>query len=254
MRIAVFADIHGNPFATQAVLDAIRDDGVFDVTVLAGDVCYGGSDPAKCIDMIREAGIGVVYGNTDEYIFFPDKKPPDKGHLDRWDEIVEVSSWVREKLGAERLAWLEDLPLDLRFSPTDSSKDDLLVVHANPKNIHEFIGPPIELQDRYFGRVYQPDDDLRLAELFEGVQAAVVAYGHLHVTSDRRWNGYRLVNVSPCSWSRQHSDRRARYTVFTWDGEWQIERKYVDFDYRQEGIALLAGDMPTRVWQAQFFE
>lgn len=254
MRIAVFADIHGNPFATRAVLDVISEDGVFDAVVLAGDLCYGGSDPAGCVDMVREAGVFVVYGNTDEFIFAPDKKPPDKIHLDRWDEIVQASLWVREKLGAERLAWLEGLPFDLRYSPTDDPNDDLLVVHANPKNVHDFIGPSEEMQREGVGYIFQADDDPRLVELFEGALAAVVAFGHLHVTSERLWNGYRLVNVSPCSWSPQDPDRRARYTVFTWAGEWQIERKYIDFDYRQEGLALLAGDMPNREWQAQFFE
>lgn len=254
MRIAVFADIHGNPFATRAVLDAISEDGVFDAVVLAGDVCYGGSDPAGCVDMVREAGVQAVYGNTDEFIFAPDKKPPDELHLDRWEEIVKVSLWVREKLGAERLAWLEGLPFDLRYSPTGDPNDDLLAVHANPKNVHDFIGPPLEMQARLFEKIYQPDDDPELAELFDGVRAAVVVYGHLHVASERRWKGYRLVNVSPCSWSQQDPDRRARYTVFTWAGEWQIERKYIEFDYRQEGLVLLAGDMPIREWQAQFFE
>ena len=100
----------------------------------------------------------------------------------------------------------------------------------------------------------QPDDDPRLAELFDGVQAAVVAYGHLHVTSERRWNGYRLVNVSSCSWSPHTDDRRARYTVFAWNGEWQIERKYIEYDHPQEGKALLAGDMPNRESQALFFD
>ena len=41
MRIAIFADIHGNPFATRAVLDAIADNGVFDAVVMAGDMCSG---------------------------------------------------------------------------------------------------------------------------------------------------------------------------------------------------------------------
>jgi hypothetical protein len=41
--------------------------------------------------------------------------------------------------------------------------------------------------------------------------------------------------------------------VFTWNGEWQIERKFVEYDHRQEGVALLAGDMPYREENAKFF-
>ena len=56
MRIAVFADTHGNPYSTRAVLKAISDSGSFDAVVAAGDVCSGGSDPAACVDMLQAAG------------------------------------------------------------------------------------------------------------------------------------------------------------------------------------------------------
>ena len=88
MRIAVFADIHGNPFATRAVLDAIGADGVFDAVVMAGDVCSGGSDPAACVDMLQEAGVQVVYGNADAFVFAPQKEPPDERYRENWGNIL----------------------------------------------------------------------------------------------------------------------------------------------------------------------
>ena len=43
MRIAVFSDIHGNPFATRVVLDATVTKGSFDAVVSTGDICSGGN-------------------------------------------------------------------------------------------------------------------------------------------------------------------------------------------------------------------
>jgi hypothetical protein len=81
-----------------------------------------------------------------------------------------------------------------------------------------------------------------------------MAHGHCHYTFERFVHGIRLVNVSPCSFSRFDLDRRARYTIFVWDGEWKVERRYVDYDFRQEGKALLASDMPGKATNAKFYE
>lgn len=254
MRIAVFADIHGNPYATRAVLDAIADFGEFDAVVMAGDVCSGGNDPASCVDMLQTANVQVVYGNADEFIFAPQKEPPEEIYRARWDEILRTSRWAAKKLGEQRVNWLKGLPFELRFSPTQNVQDDLLVLHANPKNVFTHIAPPEEIQKELNGKTFQPDDDPVLAELFEGVQAGVMAFGHFHYTFERFIFGIRLVNVSPCSFSAFEPDRRARYTFFTWDGDWQVQRKYVEYDYHQEWKALMASDIPGKERRAKFFE
>ncbi|MCH7662364.1 MAG: metallophosphoesterase family protein [Chloroflexi bacterium] len=254
IRIAIFSDIHGNPYATRAALDAIAVDGQFDTVVMAGDVCLGGSDPAACVDLLRAAGVQALYGNADVFMYAPTAEAPTEFFRAHWPQTMQSARWAAEKIGAERLEWLSALLFELRFSPTDNAADDLLVVHANPVDVYTFINPPEEVQSELFGDVTQPDDDQELAELFVGVQAAVMAYGHFHYTSERYLREMRLVNVSPCSFSDFDPDRRARYSVFTWDGEWRIERKYVEYEHRQEGAALLAGDMPGREEQAKLFE
>jgi len=254
MKIAVFADNHGNPFATQAVLNDIAETGDFDAVVLAGDVCVGGSDPAGCVDMIQADDIQVVYGNADEFVFNLPEEPPDEIYRARWELTMQESRWAAEQLGIERLKWLKELPFERRYSPTDHARDELLVVHANPKNSYIHIGPPEDIQKKLFGSVHQADDDPDLLSLLEGVQVGIMAIGHFHYPSERYINGIRLVNVSPCSYSRFDSDRRARYTTFTWDGEWQVERKYVAYNLQLERDALLASDSPGKERTARNFE
>ena len=254
MRIAVFADNHANPYSTSAVLKAISNTGNYDAVVAAGDICSFGSDPVACVDMIRDFSVRSVYGNADEFVFAAPEEPPSEMYRALWEQTSRGSKWAAEKLGEERLNWLRDLPLDLRFSPTGEDKDDLLVVHANPKDSFTHIAPNEEIQKKLFSSVHQADDDPQLAKLFEGVEAAVMAHGHFHYTCERTLFGILLVNVSPCSFSRYDSDRRARFSIFDWDGEWKVERRYVEYDYRQEWKAIMGSDMPDKELRAKPFE
>ena len=255
MRIAVFSDIHGNPYACQAVLDALAADGEFDAIVAAGDLCYGGSAPGRCIDLLQAAGVQAIVGNTDEFILHPDQSPPDEMHRAQWPQISLNAQWAAGQLTAEQLAWLAALPFELRFSPTERAKDDLLIVHANPKNTHDFILPPMPQQPKVAPMLPQPDDDPTLVSLLHDVSAAVIAFGHLHFTTQRLWQDKLLVNVSPCSVAPYDHDRRSRYTIFRWAANgWTITRRLVNYDFSQEAAALRASDMPEGAQNAAHFE
>jgi hypothetical protein len=133
-------------------------------------------------------------------------------------------------------------------------KDELLVVHANPKDVFSFIGPPEEAQRVLFGEVGQPDDDPKLIELLSGTQSGQIAHGHFHFTSERSLLGIHLVNVAHCSFSRFDRDRRARYTIFTWEGEWKVERRYFGYEFDKERKALLASDMPGKGSYIRYYQ
>jgi predicted phosphodiesterase len=180
LKIAVFSDIHGNPYACRAVLQAITHEGPWDAILAAGDLCLGGSDPAGCIDLLWEAGVIGVYGNTEAYIKSPEQAPPDELHRKRWYLIQPAAYWVRAQLSTAQMAWLEALPFELRFSPSGRINDDLLVVHANPKDVELMIYPQEAEQIRLWGEVRQPDDDPALVRAMEGVTASVVVFGHYH--------------------------------------------------------------------------
>lgn len=64
MRIAAFADVQGNPWAAQAILDALRR--VEDVEVYAlGNVVGGGPRPAETVERLRKARVHLVAGPRD---------------------------------------------------------------------------------------------------------------------------------------------------------------------------------------------
>ena len=171
MRLAIFSDVHGNPFACQAVLRAIAREGAFDAILAAGDLCLGGSDPAGCVEQLIEAGVQAVYGNTEQYLRFPDQIPPDELHRSMWNIVQPAAYWTLARLSSEQLSWIGGLPFERRFSPTSQPEDDLLVVHANPKDVEMMIYPSETEQLHIWGEVRQPDEAVELQQSLSGVAA-----------------------------------------------------------------------------------
>lgn len=255
MRVIVFSDIHGNPYACKAVLQAIKKEGAVDAVVAAGDLCLGGSDPAACVDMLAGGGICGVFGNTEEYIYQPEEMPPDELHRGMWERIKPVAYWVRKTLSTNQMDWLQALPFEQRFSPTGTALDDMLVVHANPKNNELMIYPGPDGQRELWEEVRQPDEDPELGEVLNGVNCSKIAFGHFHYTHERRLKDLHLVDVAPCSMPSIDRDPRARYTIFTWgiDG-WEVTRRWVEYDFFSELKALKTSDMPFREDFMRYFD
>lgn len=247
MRVAVFSDLHGNPYACRAVLSALRAEEACDAAVIAGDICLGGSDPAACIDLLCSEGVQAVIGNTETYLAAPESPPNDELHRSIWFRVQPVAHWVLERLSAAQLSWLGALPFELRFTPTSDPANDLLVVHANPRDVELMILPPYKGQEKYFGEVRQPDDDPALSAALQACRAGTIAFGHIHLVFQRQLHQRNLVSVAPCSLPGFDHDWRARYTVFTWrDRRWQIDRRWIDYGAQQEIDALLASDLPYK--------
>lgn len=118
MKIAVFGDIHGNIDALTALLQTLDNIGV-DHMVCTGDIVGYGACPGECIQLLREMGVRSVRGNHDECTV----------QTTRLDvriraEAKEVILWNRKHLSREQLAWLSELPYQIR-------EDGYAVVHAS---------------------------------------------------------------------------------------------------------------------------
>jgi hypothetical protein len=247
MRLAIFSDLHGNPFACQAVLCAIAREGAFDALLAAGDLCLGGSDPASCIEQLAAAGVQGVYGNTEQYLRFPDQTPPDELHRSMWPVILPAIFWTLDRLSLEHRQWLFALPFKRSFSPTDHPGDDLLLIHANPLDVEAMIYPSEPEQARLWGELRQPDAALDLQCCLGGVQAHLIVFGHFHYMFQRIWREKLLVDVACCSLPGIDHDQRARYTIVEWkQGGWVIVPRWVEYEAHKEIRALSASDMPAK--------
>lgn len=231
MRIAIFSDVHGNLSGLEAVLADIERQAV-DLAVFAGDLCLFGPRPAECARLIRERRLPAVLGNTDAWV----------AGIPGPEKHQSTLEWTRIRFSPDERAWLGDLPFSLRVSPTASAADDLLIVHANPRNVDDIIFPSEADQQDRWGKVRQRDAELQ--PLFAGVRAAVVAYGHLHIPGVRPWGQLTLVNVSSVSMPGDE-DGRAKYALLAWgDGQWRVTHHRVNYDTGAERDAFLRQQPP----------
>lgn len=237
MRVAVFSDVHGNLTALRAVLDDINRQPSLDDIVFAGDLCLFGPRPQACIDLLREQKIQGIVGNTDEWIHKP---PPVKDDMDenlrqRRRQLRKLCRWTEQQLNQSSLEWLDALhkSFQLRFSPSPVSKDDLLIVHANPVDLGQIIFPSIDRQKELYGRVRQDDDDLE--NILRSVNAKIIAFGHLHVPGLRIWKEKLLANISSVSLPGD-GDARAKYAIISWQSEtgWSVQHFKIPYSVEDE--------------------
>jgi predicted phosphodiesterase len=222
MRVAVISDIHGFSFALDRVLADITAQPAIDRVIAAGDLAEGGPDPAGAVDRLRAAGIRSVQGNTDR-------------DLASGVRNSTPARWVSQQLGKERLAWLGGLPFEIRVSPPGSTgpANDLLVVHANPQDMNRHLDPKFS------------DDEVR--EILADTQAAVIAFGHLHIAYQRVVDDIQLIDVSAVGNSKDE-DLRSKWGLMTWDeaaGQWQTELRYVDYPLEETIEQLKSVEYPN---------
>ncbi len=125
MRIAFFADIHGNLPALEAALEDARERGVTHMICL-GDIVGYGPQPIECLERVRKVASGTVIGNHDAAVC---------GLFDRElfnDFARETSERVSLILSDEDRAWLKELPYQIEG-------DGFICTHGSFLNPEEFI-------------------------------------------------------------------------------------------------------------------
>lgn len=222
MKIAVLSDIHGFSLAFDRVLDDIRSEPGIETIVIAGDLCEGGPDPAGVLERIHALDAVVLQGNTDR----------DVGNGDRDSAAAQYTA---DQIGPEGLAYLRTLPFSHRIPApgfTDAAQD-VLVVHANPFD-----------QDRHV----PPDaGDHELRELIGDTQAAVIAFGHLHIAYTRDIGSTTLIDVSAVG-NPKDGDLRSKWGLIEWspdENRWTATLRYVDYPLSETEAQIRESGMPN---------
>jgi putative phosphoesterase len=229
VRVAIVSDIHGNRTAFEAVLADLRLTSP-DLVLHGGDLADAGSSPVEIVDRIRDLGWPGVMGNTDEMLARPESLTEFASGLPAlagmFAAVAEMAAAAREALGAERLAWLGNLP-------RVQVAGEIALVHATPAS---------------FWR--SPNADAGEADLESayGILARrIVVYGHIHRPYIRRLPGMTVVN-SGSAGMPYDADPRAAYLLLD-DSEPAIRR--VEYDLDREVKALLDAGRPHAEWVAR---
>ena len=208
VRIAVIADIHGNYQALRAVLDDARRAGVHRTAVL-GDIVNGGPEPARCWQLVRDAGDWILRGNHERYVL-----AAAAGDARFRTESFGPARWTAERLGDDARAEIAALPTRCDLDASDAPPT--LLCHASPRSDDDMI-----LADT-------PDADV--APMLAGVSHDVVVRGHNHEAFERRLAGIRLIAVGSVGLPFA-TPPRAEYAILEARGRgWSVERRRVAYD------------------------
>lgn len=225
MRVAIMSDVHGFDLAFRGVLADIDQHGPFDFIAVAGDLCEIGPRPDAVVRQIQERGIAAVKGNTDVDLV--------NGAL-----VNTTSAELRygiDTLGPVGLTYLDALPTELRISPPNGqgAGDDLLIFHANPHNLYDPLDP--ELTDDELLRVIEP------------CEAAMIAFGHVHICYIRRVGPYLLMDVSAVG-NPKDGNLTSKWGIATWDEEarrWSAELRTVAYPLEETEAEIVECGVPA---------
>ncbi len=194
MRLAVFADIHGNLPAFDAALADIKRCGDFDQVWCLGDLALLGGQPHECIRRLCELRarygedkLRIIGGNTDRYLVTGERiklPPPDEAHYPAWRanllSMNSIYAW-----NAARLTWADydclrqSLGAELRLKVEGYGQ--VIGFHAIPGQ-----DEPTSL------RPDSPDEEAADALLDRAGRLALC--GHTHLAMDRQIGAWRVIN------------------------------------------------------------
>ena len=187
MRIALLTDLHANREALDACLAHAAEQGA-DKYAFTGDLVGYGGDPSPVLDTVMEhvaRGAIVVKGNHDEAAA---NAPRPGMHA----EAREAIEWTRGQLGAEQLAFLDQLPFTHELG-------SMMFVHASAHEPHKW---------EYVTGLEQAERSLRASH------SRMVFSGHVHAPSlYRRADDGRMGAHTPRSGVKVRIEPQHQYLV-----------------------------------------
>ncbi len=208
-RLAVLADIHGNPFALDAVISDLEDQEV-DEVIVAGDLVGRGPRGSEVIRRIRDRGWACVRGNHEDYLlsFFHGEIP------DAWrvDEEWAASRFMAADLTADDATFLDSLP----FTLSPDADPSIEIFHGSPTSHSEGIG------------AWTPEDLLHTH--LDSIEGDTLVCAHTHRPLLYTNDTGTIVNVGSVGLPF-NGDWRAQYALFTGDPDhWEITFRQVSYD------------------------
>jgi len=220
VKLAVLADIHGNAFALDAVLQDMQAREVSDLVYL-GDLVMFGPEPAAVFQTMK--GLNPLYwlkGNTDMWL----QEPPDAA-----TEQVQYHFYLyaKEKLADGQVRFLTDLTYQ---GSINYQGVDILCVHGSPRSVTEIMD-----------RRTKDQHNVMLA----GVTEEIVVCGHSHVPYLGEAAGKKIFNVGSVG-RPLDGDTRAAYGIIDLSGgKPEFINRRVGYDLEETLTAARKYGMPN---------
>jgi predicted phosphodiesterase len=238
MRVAVLSDLHGNPFALDAVL---ADLPYTDEIVCLGDVAIG-PFPTETVRALRGLGSPIAMGNWDAWLL--DGIPDLAGEVG--PRLTAQGEWCAAQLEDEDRAFLRGFERRLQLALDGATA---VMFHASPRSHSELLLPEVS----------HAELDAALA----GIDAELVLAGHTHLQTLRRRPSSLFANPGSVglpfsSWPGGGSlrvSRWAEYALATVDQQGlRLEFRRVAYDVGELLTAVLESGMPHAEWWVSCWE
>lgn len=224
-KIALLSDVHGNATALEAVLANAESQGVTDYWFL-GDLLMPGTGRRNILDRLDQLPISLqVRGNWEDSLW---RALHGKLDLSRPSHLylTRLCHFILEEIRPEEIDRMQDLPLQVL---TEVEGLKIAVSHHLP--------------DKNWGReLIHIGDQVDFDRLFEGNEAAIAIYGHIHQQFLRYGTKGQLV-INPGSIGQPffldatlRQDLRAQYAIIEIDetGLKDVDLCRVAYDVEQE--------------------
>lgn len=225
--VAVIADVHGNRWALEAVLEDLERRGAEHVLNL-GDSLYGPLDPAGTAEVFRRVDAVSIRGNQDRILLEPRAPATDS----------PTFRFVVEELTREDVEWLGTHAVaPIRVGP-------FVLCHGTPERDDHYL---LEEVTEHGVRLTEAAD---LARELAAVDAEVILCGHSHVPRLVALpDGRALVNPgsvglpaytddTPHSHAMEAGSPHARYAWLEPTARgWRIEHVALEYDWERAAVA-----------------
>lgn len=224
-KIALLSDVHGNATALEAVLANAESQGVTDYWFL-GDLLMPGTGRRNILDRLDQLPISLqVRGNWEDSLW---RALHGKLDLSRPSHLylARLCHFILEEIRPEEIDRMQDLPLQVL---TEVEGLKIAVSHHLP--------------DKNWGReLIHIGEQADFDRLFEGNEAAIAIYGHIHQQFLRYGTKGQLV-INPGSIGQPffldatlRQDLRAQYAIIEIDetGLKDVDLCRVAYDVEQE--------------------
>jgi len=225
MKIAIFADVHGNYHALEAVLDDIEREKV-DYTICAGDMVNPFPDSLRVWRKLKALNIPMVRGNHEDYILAY-HAPPDDSDIRTGIQFKPIQVLARQ-CDAQTLNEMAALPLTLTLPGPGG--DDVLLCHASPSNN---------------SRSYSVNIDEEMTADLSRMTAKTIVGGHIHMQWERHWRDKWLILTGSVGLPFKQI-AAADYLLLTHrQGRWQAMHKSVPYNRQAAADAVLESGFLT---------